>query len=198
MAYGGLNNTWTPPRKSWGIPKGNIRFSLSWVWRMSRITRDGTAEPVLRDQLSGANGDREILIFPVRLATSRIGNLTWLNHARHMWLNLNTSKPSEHSSNQGGKTAKTCRWERGVQRLGRAGVRRFRPRGGHQNSPFRGWDYTIPYMVGKLAPNSSHLTRGFVKYVSGRGYFRAVPSQNGDKYVTSPPHPIVELVENGL
>ena len=34
-----------------------------------------------------------------------------------------------------------------------------------------------------------------VKYVSGRGYFRAVPSQNGDKYVTSPPPPpIVELV----
>ena len=49
----------------------------------------------------------------------------------------------------------------------------------------------IPYMVGKLAPNSSHLTRGLVKYVPGRGpgrgYFRAVPSQNGDKYVTSPP-----------
>ena len=27
-----------------------------------------------------------------------------------------------------------------------------------------------------------------------RGYFRALPSQNGDKYVTSPPTPIVELV----
>ena len=53
----------------------------------------------------------------------------------------------------------------------------------------------IPYMVGKLAPNSSHLTRGLVKYVPGRGYFRAVPSQNGDKFVTSSlPFPIVELV----
>ena len=51
----------------------------------------------------------------------------------------------------------------------------------------------IPYMVGKLAPNSSHLTWGLVKSVSGRGYFRAVPSQNGDKYVTSPPPPIVNL-----
>ena len=31
---------------------------------MSRLKRDGTAEPVLRDQIiSGANGDREILIF---------------------------------------------------------------------------------------------------------------------------------------
>ena len=47
----------------------------------------------------------------------------------------------------------------------------------------------IPYMVGKLAPNLSHLTRGLVKYVPGRGYLRAVPSQNGDKYVTSPPPP---------
>ena len=47
----------------------------------------------------------------------------------------------------------------------------------------------IPYMVAKLAPNSSYLTRGLVKYVSGRVYFRAVLSQNGDKYVTSPPPP---------
>ena len=30
----------------------------------------------------------------------------------------------------------------------------------------------IPYTVGKLDPNS--LTRGLVKYVPGRGYFRAV------------------------
>ena len=56
----------------------------------------------------------------------------------------------------------------------------------------------IAYMVGKLAPNSSHLTMGLVKSVPGRpgrGYFRAVPSQNGDKYVSSPPPPpIVELV----
>ena len=54
----------------------------------------------------------------------------------------------------------------------------------------------IPYMVGKFAPNLSHLTRGLVKYVPGRGHFRAVPSQIGDKYVTSPPPPpIVELVD---
>ena len=45
----------------------------------------------------------------------------------------------------------------------------------------------IPYMVGKLAPNSTHSTRGLVKYVPARGYFRAVPSQNGDKFVISPP-----------
>ena len=45
----------------------------------------------------------------------------------------------------------------------------------------------ISYMVGKLAPNPTHSTGGLVKYVPGRGYFRAVPSQNGDKTVTSPP-----------
>ena len=56
----------------------------------------------------------------------------------------------------------------------------------------------IPYMVGKLAPNSSHLTRGLVKYVPGRGYFCAVFSQNGDKFVTSPPPPIVERVEPAM
>ena len=47
----------------------------------------------------------------------------------------------------------------------------------------------IPYMVGKLAPNSSHLTRGLVNYVPGRRCIRAIPSQNGDKFVTSPPPP---------
>ena len=52
----------------------------------------------------------------------------------------------------------------------------------------------IPYMVGKLAPKSSHLTRGLVKYVSGRSYFRTVPSQNGDKMITSPPPPVAERV----
>ena len=45
----------------------------------------------------------------------------------------------------------------------------------------------IPYMVGKLASKSSHLTRGLVKYVPGRDYFRAIPSKNGDKFVTSRP-----------
>ena len=52
----------------------------------------------------------------------------------------------------------------------------------------------IPYMVGKLASNSSYLTRVLVKYVSGRGYFRAVSSQNWVKFVTFPPPSIVERV----
>ena len=47
----------------------------------------------------------------------------------------------------------------------------------------------IPYMVGKLAPNSTHSTRGLVKHVPGRGYFRAVSSQNGDKLLHPRPPP---------
>ena len=56
------------------------RFSLSM--EMSRLTRGGTAEPASREtKFSGANGDREILIFPVQLITSRVGsNLTRLMH----------------------------------------------------------------------------------------------------------------------
>ena len=47
---------------------------------MSRLTRDGTAEPVSRDQiLRHARGQGNI-IFPVQLTTSRIGDLTWLIH----------------------------------------------------------------------------------------------------------------------
>ena len=47
---------------------------------MSRLTRDGTAEPVSRDQILGANADREIFIFCVQLTKSMIGNLTRLIH----------------------------------------------------------------------------------------------------------------------
>ena len=47
---------------------------------MSRMTRDGTAEPISRDQiLRHARGQGNV-IFPVQLTTSRIGNLTRLIH----------------------------------------------------------------------------------------------------------------------
>ena len=52
----------------------------------------------------------------------------------------------------------------------------------------------IPYMVGKLTPNSTHSTGGLVKYVPAWDYFRAIPSQNEDKIVTSPAPSIVEQV----
>ena len=40
----------------------------------------GLPNPSHETKFSGANGDREILIFPVQLTTSRIGNLTRLIH----------------------------------------------------------------------------------------------------------------------
>ena len=43
----------------------------------SRLTRDGTAEPVSQDQIPRGQG---ISIFPVQLTTSRIGNLNRLIH----------------------------------------------------------------------------------------------------------------------
>ena len=41
---------------------------------MSGLTRDGTVERVSETKISGANGDREIFIFPVQLTMSRVGN----------------------------------------------------------------------------------------------------------------------------
>ena len=45
---------------------------------MSKPTRDGTAEPSRETKFSGANADRGMFIFPIQLATSRVGNLTRL------------------------------------------------------------------------------------------------------------------------
>ena len=52
------------------------RFSLSM--EMSRLMRDGTAEPVSRDQIPRRERGQENIIFSVQLTTSRIGNLTRL------------------------------------------------------------------------------------------------------------------------
>ena len=57
---------------------------------MSRLTRDGTAEPVSRDQiLRHARGQGNI-IFPVQLTTSRIGNLTRLIHTLPYVMTIHT------------------------------------------------------------------------------------------------------------
>ena len=47
---------------------------------MSRLTRDGTAGPVSRDQILRHARGQGNTIFPVQLTTSRIGNLTRLIH----------------------------------------------------------------------------------------------------------------------
>ena len=68
----------------------STRFSLSM--EMSRLTRDGTAEPVSRHQiLRHARGQGNI-IFPVQLTTSRIDNLTRLIHTLLYVITIHTMK----------------------------------------------------------------------------------------------------------
>ena len=43
---------------------------------MSRLTRDGTAEPVSRDQIIRHERGQRKIIFPVQLTMSKIDNLT--------------------------------------------------------------------------------------------------------------------------
>ena len=57
---------------------------------MSRLARDGTAEPVLRTKSSGADMDREMLFFPLQLTTSRIGNLTRLTIHTYIYTYIHT------------------------------------------------------------------------------------------------------------
>ena len=47
---------------------------------MSRLTRDGTAEPVSRGQILRHVRGQGNIIFPIQLTTSRISNLTRLIH----------------------------------------------------------------------------------------------------------------------
>ena len=59
---------------------------------MNRLTRDGTAEPVSRDQvLRRERGQGNIVfIFPVQLTTSRIGNLIRLIGTLAIWVTIHT------------------------------------------------------------------------------------------------------------
>ena len=54
----------------------SARFSLSM--EMTRLTPDGIAEPILRDQNLRCEPREVIIIFPVQRTTSKIGNLTRL------------------------------------------------------------------------------------------------------------------------
>ena len=54
------------------------RFRLSM--EMNRLTRDGTAEPVSREQILTRERQQGNFIFPVQPTTCRIGNLTRLVH----------------------------------------------------------------------------------------------------------------------
>ena len=64
---------------------------------MSRLTREGTANPFRETKFSGANADRKIFIFPVQLTTCRTGNLTRLIHTLAICVTIHTkpTKPRE-------------------------------------------------------------------------------------------------------
>ena len=55
------------------------------------LTRDGTAEPVSRDHIFRRKRGQGKIIFPVRLATSRIGNLIRLIHTLLYVMSIHTN-----------------------------------------------------------------------------------------------------------
>ena len=63
---------------------------------MSRLTRDGTAEPISRDQILRHARGQENIIFPVQLTTSRIGNLTRLIHTLLYVMAMHTYIPGTY------------------------------------------------------------------------------------------------------
>ena len=63
---------------------------------MSRLTRDGTAEPVSRDQILRCERGREKLIFPVHLTTSRIGIFIRLIHTLAICVAIHTYIHTAH------------------------------------------------------------------------------------------------------
>ena len=80
----------------------STRFSLRM--EMSRLTRDGTAEHVSRDQILRHARGQGNTIFPVQLTTSRIGNLIRLIHTLlyvmtiHTYIHkLNTHTHTNHA-----------------------------------------------------------------------------------------------------
>ena len=77
MAYGGLKYIYGRHHRGTREEFLNIIFSLSM--EMSRLARDGTAEPVSRDQILSRDRGHENIHLPC--STSRIDNLTRLIHA---------------------------------------------------------------------------------------------------------------------
>ena len=57
---------------------------------MNRLTRDGTAEPVSRDQFLTRERGQGNTHFSVQLTTSRIGNLTRLIHTLAICVTIHT------------------------------------------------------------------------------------------------------------
>ena len=80
---------------------------------MSRLARDGTAEPVSRDQIlrrEREEGKYQILVFLVQLTTCRIGNLTRLIHILAICVTIHKLMSKKFSPwSQGRKTPSSGR-----------------------------------------------------------------------------------------
>ena len=106
MAYGGF--TTDAAAELGRNPVSKHQIQPEYMEMMSRLTRDGTAEPDSRDQiLRHARGQGNI-IFPVQLTTSRIGNLTRLIHILPYLMTIHTHIPWEDQ----------CEWHRMTRMTG--------------------------------------------------------------------------------
>ena len=77
MAYGGFING---RRRELGRnPVSKHQIQPEYGDEQADAGRDGW-NPCRKTKFSGTHGDRRDIIFPVQLTTSRIGNLTRLNH----------------------------------------------------------------------------------------------------------------------
>ena len=79
--------------------------------------------------------------------------------------------------------------------IGEGGDTTFPSPGRSPKHPLPGIGLHDPLHGRQACPESNSFHRGLVKYVPGRCYFRTVPSQDGDEFVTSPPPSIVERVK---
>ena len=81
-----------------------------------------------------------------------------ISMTRHRRNGLRSQLSSRSTNNEGGRDSTIPP---------RVYTKRALPRGA--------WNFMIPYMVGMLASNITHFTRGLIKYVPGKRLFRAVP-----------------------
>ena len=68
------------PEELIGVWTRSVSTRFRLIMEMGRLTQTRLPNPSRETKFSGANGDREILFFPVQLTTRRIGNLTRLIH----------------------------------------------------------------------------------------------------------------------
>ena len=74
MAYGGLNNSMDAAAEIGRNPVSKDRVQPEFGDKQADGT--GLPNPSRETKFSGANGDREIFIFPVQLTTCRTGKAT--------------------------------------------------------------------------------------------------------------------------